>query len=372
MRERRIFVAMTCADCRDHYDVVIVGAGPSGAAAARALKDSGMSVLITEKQSLPRDKMCSGIIFPSSIVFIREHFGEIPDTVLCTPRDIKGNRVFQTNESECMEVGFDAFDADEKLPSWGLNTHRDSIDYWLCSLSGADLVGDCLFKEYTLNDDTLYLTFQQGTEECKIRTRYLIGADGPRSSVRSCANPSFGENLVWLPLYEEWYEGSCDLEPGWLYVFFDRRITGYLATLFHKDEAMHITTGVKLGESPKEYHAALVSHLVKRHGLKIDRTIMKRGIVLNDMSGKKNYYLGRGNVLVAGEAAGFLRGAEGITSALVTGWAAGESVRLGHESGETAFKYYENHHLIESERRRCEAVHHDMEQILGFNVFMRK
>jgi len=363
---------MNCAEYRENYDVVIVGAGPAGAATAQALKGSGLNVLIAEKQSLPRDKMCSGIIFPSSVKFIGEHFGEIPDTVLCEPREIKGNRVFLTNESECMEVGFDAFDPSEELPSWGLNARREGIDHWLCSLSGADMVGDCLFKGYQVKDHNIHMTFFSKGEGHEIVTRYLIGADGPQSRVRSCVNPAFDGELAWLPLYEEWYEGSCALEPGWLYVFFDRRVTGYLATLFHKDSAMHVTTGVRPGESPKDYHKALVNYLVERHKMKIDRSLKKRRIILNDMSGKKNYNMGAGNVILAGEAAGFLRGAEGITSALTTGWAAGESVRRSQESGESALEYYGEHDLVTSERQRCESVHSEMEAVLGFNVFMRE
>jgi geranylgeranyl reductase family protein len=44
------------------YDVLILGAGPSGAACALALKDSGLRVALLDKSSFPRDKICGDAI----------------------------------------------------------------------------------------------------------------------------------------------------------------------------------------------------------------------------------------------------------------------------------------------------------------------
>src|SRR5262249_40261528 len=43
-----------------HYDVIIVGAGPAGNAAAFALARRGVKVALIEKQTLPRHKTCGG------------------------------------------------------------------------------------------------------------------------------------------------------------------------------------------------------------------------------------------------------------------------------------------------------------------------
>ena len=40
------------------YDVVIVGAGPAGTTAAYYLSDSGKKVLILERKSFPKTKLC--------------------------------------------------------------------------------------------------------------------------------------------------------------------------------------------------------------------------------------------------------------------------------------------------------------------------
>src|SRR3954468_12162141 len=40
------------------YDVIVVGSGPGGATAAATLAQRGKSVLLVDRQSFPRDKVC--------------------------------------------------------------------------------------------------------------------------------------------------------------------------------------------------------------------------------------------------------------------------------------------------------------------------
>jgi flavin-dependent dehydrogenase len=48
----------------DACDVLIVGAGPAGTSCAWKLRDSGLSVVILDRQTFPRDKVCGGWITP--------------------------------------------------------------------------------------------------------------------------------------------------------------------------------------------------------------------------------------------------------------------------------------------------------------------
>ena len=49
------------------YDVIVVGAGPTGATAAKTLADSRLKVLLVERMKLPRYKSCSGVLIKKSI-----------------------------------------------------------------------------------------------------------------------------------------------------------------------------------------------------------------------------------------------------------------------------------------------------------------
>ncbi len=48
-------------------DVAVVGAGPAGATAARESVRRGLDTIIIEKHSIPRYKICSGLLIPESI-----------------------------------------------------------------------------------------------------------------------------------------------------------------------------------------------------------------------------------------------------------------------------------------------------------------
>jgi menaquinone-9 beta-reductase len=58
---------------RDTYDVVIIGGGPAGSAAAIRLALSGRKVLIAEKTKFPRNKLCGEFVSPECVA----HFDEL-------------------------------------------------------------------------------------------------------------------------------------------------------------------------------------------------------------------------------------------------------------------------------------------------------
>jgi flavin-dependent dehydrogenase len=351
------------------YDVSIVGSGPAGAGAARALTGTGLRTLIAERFELPRFKMCSGILFPSGRKFVAEHFGDLPDKVLCSPELVEGTRIYPSVDAPPIDAPFAVFDAEEGCEKEALNTSRSELDYWLCSQSDAELVGDCLFEDFETDGQEHVVQLRHQGRRVSVGARFLIGADGTLSTVRRRAFPGFDEDIGLLPNYEEFYLGDIDLEPGWLHLFFDRSITGYFATVFHDEGRIQVVTGVQQEESVREYFQAFRAHLEERHGLVVKEKVFSHGIVLTDMSAQKNYCLGSGNLLLAGEAGGFLRGGEGITSSLTSGKAAGEAVLASVESGKPAIEHFRG--LASVELRICEMVHERLEGALGFNIFKR-
>jgi flavin-dependent dehydrogenase len=351
------------------YDVVIVGSGPAGAAAAQAIRGRNLNSVIIEKAKLPRYKMCSGILFPSACKLITDEFNPVPKDVLSEPACVHGNRVFLTLEAPAATAPFSVFDQGPGLGEDGLNVKRSALDYWLCQESETPIVDDCLFRAFRQDGDDLVVDLRQGGNDIEIRTRYLVGADGTRSGVRSALSGSFEQSLRLIPNYEEWYAGEIDLEPEWLYLFFDREITGYFATVFHKDGNIIAVTGTRQGEPVKAMFKRFSSHLEERHGLAIEKKTGHSGCSVHDMAATGNYCLGEGNVLLAGEAGGFNRCGEGITSALLTGRAAGECILRAAESGRPAFAFYPE--AVAPEIENCTKVNRLIESAVGLNPFTR-
>jgi geranylgeranyl reductase family protein len=61
------------------YDVIVVGAGPAGASTAYHLAKRGHSVLMVERDALPRYKPCSGAVSPSVAEFFDFDFAPVVD-----------------------------------------------------------------------------------------------------------------------------------------------------------------------------------------------------------------------------------------------------------------------------------------------------
>ena len=59
----------------DDWDVIIIGAGPAGCAAAIATANQGRAVLLVDAKQFPRRKACGGCLNPNSIALLQELIG---------------------------------------------------------------------------------------------------------------------------------------------------------------------------------------------------------------------------------------------------------------------------------------------------------
>lgn len=57
----------------DRFDVIVIGAGPAGAAAAYVAAQAGLRVALIDRKTFPRDKLCGGLITGRA----RRHYAEI-------------------------------------------------------------------------------------------------------------------------------------------------------------------------------------------------------------------------------------------------------------------------------------------------------
>jgi flavin-dependent dehydrogenase len=115
------------------HDVVIVGAGPAGAAAAGSLVRSGYRVSVVERKKLPQYKIRSGLIIDRAQKLLGEQFGKLPDNVLCEPATFKGARICLSGDS-FVDIPFEKAAA---CQVW-----RSSFDHWLVRESGAEVLDE--------------------------------------------------------------------------------------------------------------------------------------------------------------------------------------------------------------------------------------
>jgi flavin-dependent dehydrogenase len=109
----------------EHWDVVIVGAGPAGSACAWALRDSGFRVLLLDRARFPRNKVCGGWITPSVVSMLQLELHEYARTRVLQP--ISGFRIGYA-EQPATEIAYDS------VVSYGIL--RCEFDEYLLRRSG--------------------------------------------------------------------------------------------------------------------------------------------------------------------------------------------------------------------------------------------
>src|SRR5690625_6494851 len=83
------------ASSNGSYDAVIVGAGPGGATAAAFMARAGLRVMLVDKASFPRDKICGDAISGKSVDVLRRL--ELIDQILTAPQ-VKSRSEEHTSE----------------------------------------------------------------------------------------------------------------------------------------------------------------------------------------------------------------------------------------------------------------------------------
>jgi menaquinone-9 beta-reductase len=322
-------------------DVLVVGGGPAGAACARRCSMASLRTLLVERGRLPRYKPCSGLVALDAERFVREHFGAIPDACRSRSGEYTGIALhFPTVPSLFVAGKCNA-----------ANVWRHTFDQFLVEKSGAEVRDGIRFEALEEGPDGLTVHLRaQGGHTSRVTTRYLVACDGGHSRVVSLVAPEVHQQTAWALVYQRYYRGHIDIDPGPYHSFLVRDM-GIYTWLTFKDDQIIVGCGCMRGDRIGGYHSRFVEFLRKRHGFAPTETLRDEGCLGNAMGPTNRFFLGKGRVLVAGEAAGFLHlGGEGISGALSTGWLAGGAVADAVAKGDDALARYRTATRAERER----------------------
>ena len=64
----------------EHHEIIVIGAGPAGASAAKVLQELGRDFLLLDRFPFPRNKPCAGVLPPKVKTIL-----DMPDAVIERP-----------------------------------------------------------------------------------------------------------------------------------------------------------------------------------------------------------------------------------------------------------------------------------------------
>ncbi|MEB2775009.1 geranylgeranyl reductase family protein [Algoriphagus sp. D3-2-R+10] len=306
-----------------HYDVAIIGCGPSGAMAAYHLAKKGISTVIIEKETLPRYKTCGGglvyrgrrkLPFDVSKVVEREFYQiqlyfEGEKKVLTAKRDVPVI-------SMVMRAEFDNF-LIEKAKDLGVDIKQD---HKLIDITFGDV-------------PTLH------TSQGDIRAKLIIAADGALSPTAKLAG--WKETRKLIPALEYEVEVTPeDFERLSKEVRFDMDSVphGYAWSFPKKN---HLSLGIASTRRKRIDLKAYYKKYVEKLGIKEILNEKSHGYQIPISPRTDGFY--RKNVFLIGDAAGFADSltAEGISNALWSGELVAEAIIESGLNPETAGAIYQ-------------------------------
>jgi len=293
-------------------ECAIVGAGPAGCAAARALAQGGVAAVILEKAALPRYKTCGGGVLRRAAQLL----GDIPWQ--------------ETIEHQACRVELNLLDsglrcaAQRPAPLVSM-TMRSAFDQALAQAAhaaGAQVFDRCAVRQVQDCGRHVDLTTDHGA----LRAQWVIGADGAGSLVAKAGRWPGHQRL--LPALEwEVRVGPADWARFGQTARFDFDLPphGY-AWVFPKRD--HLSIGVLDTQRGGNLNAICQAYM-DRLGIREIRAVARHGYVIPVHP--RSAGLARGRLLLTGDAAGLADPitAEGITHALQSGQLAAAAILQG-------------------------------------------
>jgi geranylgeranyl reductase family protein len=232
-------------------DLLIVGGGPAGSSLAWKLSNQGLNVLVVDKSTFPRDKVCAGWITSATVELLQ-----------LDREDYSRGRVFQTISGfrTSMMGGAEVITRYGSTVSYGIR--RSEFDHYLLRRSGARLrLGESIRSMERRNGEWLI--------NGDVRTPLVIGAGGhfcPVSRLlrgnRSRTEPAVIAQEVEFEL-DESQQGECRVAGDTPELYFCEDLKGY-GWCVRKGNFLNIGLGREDSRNATEQVRSFVRYLRER------------------------------------------------------------------------------------------------------------
>ncbi len=212
------------------FDVIIVGAGPSGCACAISLKDSGLKVALLDKAVFPREKTCGDGLTLDVVkqlpLISEELFDEF--CKLKSKRVIYGIKVYSTNHKSTTVSILQENEQRSMFTIKRVDFDNMFIEY-IKHKTKIAIYEDCCLESIETKSDSIIVNTSNGV----FRSSLIIGADGADSLVAKYLRPCKLSDADKAIALRNYYEGvnlgddshfikfyaNIKMLPGGLWVF---------------------------------------------------------------------------------------------------------------------------------------------------------
>lgn len=340
-------------------DVLIVGAGPAGTAAASVLARGGRKVVVVDKAIFPRDKCCGDGLTTLALRML-ERIGFDPGTVASWQN--VGSAWLRSPSGREIEVPLPQGRGQFAAVAARLQLDNELVKH--ARNAGADVREDHGFSHLTMNysggQRTATVHFENGES---IEAKHVIAADGMWSPVRKAMGVGDAGYLGEWHAFRQYADNVTGPAAHRLYVWFEPDLLpGYAWSFPLSDGRVNVGFGVLRDgkRRTKDMKKEWADLLTRRHivdALGPGFRMIDRHTAWPIPADITSAVLSSGNVLFVGDAAratDTLTG-EGIGQALETGILAAEAIIAG---GDVARTY-------EMAVKRSLFADHRMSQALG-------
>lgn len=332
------------------YDVIIIGAGPTGSTAAKILSEKGYRILLAEKCKIPRYKSCSGQLIKKTIDLVQSYFGEaVPASVMCTPAENRG-MIFTDDRGN-----------EFRFEQEGLNVWRSSFDHWLASKAadcGAEIRDGTMALSCMERDGSVTVAFR-GEKTYTEKAAYVLDCEGAAGTLKRTLL-----NLTpqYITTYQTFCQGSIDLDYRYFYAYLQPELSEYDAWFNVKDNLLVLGVAVKNKDQTESYYNRFLRYMKERHNLQISKLEKTDRWVMPQIRPGCPIDYGTGRILFAGEIAGFLNPmGEGISAGMESGCHAACAIADHFEHLEAVYAAY---------RQNTKALKNYMERQWNFTASM--
>jgi len=302
----------------EHCDVLVVGGGPGGSSCAWGLRESGLDVLVLDREPFPRDKVCAGWITP-----------QVCRELAIDPADYRKARVMQPIRGFAVELldGPQALVDCGRVVSYGIR--RREFDHFLLERCGARLrLGEPLRQLRQAGGRWI------ANEE--IEARWLVGAGGHFCPVARWLGVRPGQTEPATVVAREIefqmspaQQASCHVHPELPELIFAVDLRGY-GWMVRKGDWLNLGIGrqdtAAFGQQADEFLDWLEERGRVPEGF--PRNLRGHAYLLYEHACRP---LASEGVLLVGDAAGlaYARSGEGIRPAAESGLLAAQALRQG-------------------------------------------